>query len=95
MVNALYYGDNLEILRDQIPDEWVDLVYLDPPFNSNANYNVLFKEKTGEESPALIRTIGEMLNGNDFDVAGQCLGICKEAERVQREMGRKAGLGEG
>ena len=47
MVNALYYGDNLEILRDQIPDEWVDLVYLDPPFNSNANYNVLFKEKTG------------------------------------------------
>ena len=59
MVNALYYGDNLEVLRDQIPDEWVDLVYLDPPFNSNANYNVLFKEKTGEESPAQIKAFND------------------------------------
>lgn len=59
MVNALYYGDNLEILREQIPDEWVDLVYLDPPFNSNANYNVLFKEKTGEESPAQIKAFSD------------------------------------
>ena len=59
MVNALYYGDNLEILRDQIPDEWVDLVYLDLPFNSNANYNVLFKGKTGEESPAQIKAFND------------------------------------
>ena len=42
-------------MREHIPDESVDLVYLDPPFNSNANYNVLFREKTGEESPAQIR----------------------------------------
>ena len=55
MRNALYYGDNLQVLRDYIPDESVDLVYLDPPFNSNASYNVLFKERTGEESPAQIR----------------------------------------
>ncbi len=55
MRNALYYGDNLQVLRDHIPDESVDLVYLDPPFNSNASYNVLFKERTGEESPAQIR----------------------------------------
>ena len=55
MRNTLYYGDNLQVLRDHVPDESVDLVYLDPPFNSNASYNVLFKEKTGEESPAQIR----------------------------------------
>lgn len=40
--NTLYYGDNLEILREYIPRESVDLIYLDPPFNSNRNYNVLF-----------------------------------------------------
>ena len=38
MTNTLYYGDNLDILRQHVPDESVDLVYLDPPFNSNANY---------------------------------------------------------
>ncbi len=47
MPNALYYGDNLQVLREHIPAESVDLVYLDPPFNSNASYNVLFKEWTG------------------------------------------------
>ena len=55
MRNTLYYGDNLQVLRDYIPDESVDLVYLDPPFNSNASYNVLFREKSGEESPAQIK----------------------------------------
>ena len=55
MTNALYYGDNLVVLRDHIPDESVDLVYLDPPFNSNASYNVLFKEQSGEASPAQIQ----------------------------------------
>lgn len=43
MKNAFYFGDNLHILREYIPDESVDLIYLDPPFNSNANYNLLFK----------------------------------------------------
>ena len=55
MPNALYYGDNLQVLRDHVPAESVDLVYLDPPFNSNASYNVLFRERTGEESPAQIK----------------------------------------
>ena len=55
MNNTLYYGDNLDILREHVPDESVDLVYLDPPFNSNASYNVLFREQSGEESPAQIR----------------------------------------
>jgi site-specific DNA-methyltransferase (adenine-specific) len=50
--NVLYYGDNLDVLRKHIPDESIDLVYLDPPFNSNANYNVLFKEPSGKSSQA-------------------------------------------
>ena len=52
--NRLYFGDNLGILRREVPDASVDLIYLDPPFNSNATYNVLFKEKSGEESAAQI-----------------------------------------
>ena len=51
-MNTLYYGDNLKILRKYIPDESVDLIYLDPPFNSKRAYNVIFKDKTGEDSPA-------------------------------------------
>lgn len=47
--NTLYYGDNLEVLRD-FPSECVDLVYLDPPFNSSRSYNVLFKEAKGAEA---------------------------------------------
>ena len=50
--NTLYYGDNLQILRDYIPDESIDLIYLDPPFNSNRSYNVLFKETTSAASAA-------------------------------------------
>ena len=46
-MNTLYYGDNLNILRRYIRDESVDLVYLDPLFNSNRNYNVLFKDESG------------------------------------------------
>ena len=52
-MNTLYYGDNLKILRDYIKDETVDLVYLDPPFNSNRNYNVLFKDESGAEASAV------------------------------------------
>jgi DNA modification methylase len=52
--NKLYFGDNLKILREYVTDASVDLIYLDPPFNSQATYNVLFKEKTGEESAAQI-----------------------------------------
>ena len=50
--NVLYYGDNLDILRRYIPDESVDLVYLDPPFNSNRDYNVIFKDESGRKSDA-------------------------------------------
>jgi adenine specific DNA methylase Mod len=52
--NRLFFGDNLLMLREHVADESVDLVYLDPPFNSAANYNVLFQEKSGEQSAAQI-----------------------------------------
>jgi site-specific DNA-methyltransferase (adenine-specific) len=52
--NTLFYGDNLPILRQHLADESVDLVYLDPPFNSNRSYNVLFKEESGASSEAQI-----------------------------------------
>lgn len=50
--NVLYYGDNLEILRRYIPDASVDLIYLDPPFNSNRDYNVIFRDESGNRSDA-------------------------------------------
>lgn len=65
MRNALYYGDNLNILRDYIEDESVDLVYLDPPFNSNATYNVLFKGPEGESSQAQIEAFDDTWHWND------------------------------
>lgn len=55
MKNTLYYGDNLQVLREHIADESVDLIYLDPPFNSNQSYNVLFAEQNGSRSAAQIR----------------------------------------
>src|SRR5579863_8364291 len=54
MPNALYYGDNLDVLRESIASGSVDLVYLDPPFNSQANYNVLFKGPSGKGADAQI-----------------------------------------
>ena len=47
MTNRLYYGDNLEVLREHVASDSVDLIYLDPPFNSNASYNVLFRAPSG------------------------------------------------
>jgi len=54
-MNKLYYGDNLDILRRYVKDESVDLVYLDPPFNSNRDYNVLFAEQSGKRAAAQIK----------------------------------------
>ncbi len=50
--NLLYYGDNLDILRRYLPDSAVDLVYLDPPFNSNSDYNVIFRDESGNATDA-------------------------------------------
>ncbi len=54
--NKLYYGDNLEILRRYVQDKSVDLIYLDPPFKSNQDYNVLFRERDGTRSAAQVKT---------------------------------------
>ena len=72
--NKLYFGDNLDILREHVPDESVDLVYLDPPFNSNATYNVLFKEASGEGSAAQIHAFDDTWHWN------------QESERAYREV---------
>lgn len=57
--NKLYYGDNLGMLQQHIPTASVDLVYLDPPFNSNRSYNVLFRDKSGDESTAQIEAFDD------------------------------------
>ncbi len=85
--NTLFYGDNLAILREHIADESVDLVYLDPPFNSNASYNVLFRAPDGHQSQAQIeafddtwhwnepaeRAFDEVLNSGNSDAAEMLL----------------------
>jgi adenine specific DNA methylase Mod len=53
--NVLYYGDNLDVLPRHVEDESVDLIYLDPPFNSNATYNVLFAEQDGTRAASQIK----------------------------------------
>ncbi len=73
-VNQLYFGDNLDVLREHIADESVDLIYLDPPFNSNATYNVLFRERSGEESAAQITAFEDTWHWN------------LESERTYREV---------
>jgi site-specific DNA-methyltransferase (adenine-specific) len=54
-MNHLYFGDNLDVIQRYIKDESVDLIYLDPPFNSNASYNVLFAEQDGTKAASQIK----------------------------------------
>src|SRR5438105_1223570 len=81
--NVLYYGDNLRVMRDSIKDESVDLIYLDPPFNSKREYSLLFKSPKGQSSEAQIAAFedswhwgpqaetefGELLHQANTDVA--------------------------
>ena len=62
--NTLFYGDNLFILREHIPSESVDLIYLDPPFNSSRSYNVLFRDEHGTESQAQIEAFEDTWHWN-------------------------------
>lgn len=88
--NQLFYGDNLDVLRRHIADESVDLVYLDPPFNSNANYNVLFAEKNGTQSASQIQAFTDTWTWNQESEAvfaevvttGGRLGDCLRAFRT-------------
>ena len=65
MTNRLYYGDNLDVLRDHVADESVDLIYLDPPFNSNAGYNVLFRSASGAGADASIEAFDDTWTWGD------------------------------
>lgn len=64
-MNKLYYGDNLTVLKNCFDDESVDLIYLDPPFNSQATYNVLFSNPTGEKSHAQIEAFEDTWHWGD------------------------------
>jgi site-specific DNA-methyltransferase (adenine-specific) len=88
-LNSLYYGDNLDVLRKSIPDESVDLVYLDPPFNSQATYNVLFKSTAGEKSHAQIEAFEDTWHwGEEAELAfdGVMASGNTEAAEVLRSM---------
>ncbi len=69
MSNTLYFGDNLDVLRRYLTDASVDLVYLDPPFNSNATYNVLFAEKDGSRAASQIRAFNDTWTWDQEDEA--------------------------
>lgn len=71
MENTLYYGDNLEIIgnRDYFPNACIDLIYLDPPFNSNRNYNVLFKAESGTDSEAQITAFEDTWHWGEASLA--------------------------
>ena len=64
-MNKLYYGDNLTVLKNTIDDGSVDLIYLDPPFNSQATYNVLFKSTAGEKFQARIEAFEDTWHWGD------------------------------
>jgi len=88
--NLLYYGDNLDILRRYVKDETVDLVYLDPPFNSNTNYNVLFAEKDGSKAASQIQAFSDTWTWNqesesvfaEIVMAGGLVADCLQAFRT-------------
>jgi len=68
-MGILYYGDNLDVMKRHISDQSVDLVYLDPPFNSNQNYNVLFKEQDGAKAASQILAFEDTWTWDSEDVA--------------------------
>jgi DNA modification methylase len=63
--NTLFYGDNLDILRQYVADESIDLVYLDPPFNANRKFNVLFKDERGQSSEAQLQAFEDTWRWDD------------------------------
>lgn len=90
MENLLYYGDNLDVMRRHIKDETVDLVYLDPPFNSNTNYNILFAEKDGSKAASQIQAFTDTWTWNqesesvygEIVMAGGKVSDCLQAFRT-------------
>ena len=80
-MNKLYYGDNLDVLRRYIPAESIDLIYLDPPFNSRQDYNVLFSEKDGKESSSQIRAFEDTWEWN-IDAERAYMDVLEKGGRV-------------
>lgn len=85
--NTLFYGDNLSILREHIADESVDLIYLDPPFNSNRTYNVLFKDESGQESEAQIAAFDDTWHWNKAAAAAYFELVGDGPPRVSKMIG--------
>lgn len=85
-MNKLLFGDNLQWLRDRtvFPDASIDLVYLDPPFNSNADYNVLFKEETGKASQAQFHAFTDTWNWADAaETYNEFVNTCPNVQVVE------------
>jgi site-specific DNA-methyltransferase (adenine-specific) len=93
--NILYYGDNLDILRQHIKDETIDLVYLDPPFKSNQDYNVLFPEQNGSRSAAQIKAFKDTWRWDQSAAAAHQEVVESGPQRVSQVMqGFRTFLGE-
>ena len=84
-MNQLYYGDNLEVLRRHIGDESVDLIYLDPPFNSRASYNVLFAERDGTRAASQIKAFEDTWKW-DETAARACAEVIEAGGKVSEAM---------
>ncbi len=84
-MNKLYYGDNLDVLRRHIDNESVDLVYLDPPFNSNASYNVLFAEHDGTRAASQIKAFEDTWKW-DASAARACAEVIEAGGKVSEAM---------
>jgi len=84
-MNLLYYGDNLDVLRRHVDDHSVDLVYLDPPFNSNASYNVLFAEHDGTQAASQIKAFEDTWKW-DESAARACVEMIEAGGKVSEAM---------
>lgn len=94
-MNTLYFGDNLDILQKHVADESVDLIYLDPPFNSNRDYNVLFREQSGKESPAQMKAFGDTWNwAGAMEAWERFPELCPNAKAIELMHGFHNAIGE-
>ena len=85
--NALYYGDNLPVLREHIKDESVDLIYLDPPFNSDKDYNVIFRSQDGSRAAAQIKAFEDSWSW-DLSAEAAFQEVVEQGGRVADDNGR-------
>ena len=94
-MNTLYFGDNLDVLQKHIADESVDLIYLDPPFSSNRDYNVIFREQSGHESPAQMKAFGDTWNwAGAMEAWEHFHELCPNAKAIELMHGFHSAIGE-